>query len=182
MVFVSEAVLLDISFDAGRTGLKQLITDGALLTASHAAYDEGVLGGRERARAGPPRPAPMKSRLVRVRFREPVPHGNSVVLTLRWEAAGDGDGLFPALDADITITPVAARATLLRVEGSYRAPSGAPGSAPDPTILYRIATTTIRAFLGHLGDVITGPGPIVEAEPGGGGLAPPSWPPEPGDI
>jgi hypothetical protein len=46
---------------------------------------------------------------------------------LRWEATGPGGRLFPALDADITLTPAGEHATLLGLAGCYRPPLGSWG-------------------------------------------------------
>jgi hypothetical protein len=92
-----------------------------------------------------------------VHFRDLVMRDDSAVLTLRWEATGPGGRLFPALDADITLTPAGERATLLRLAGSYRPPLGSLGAGLDRAILHR-AAATIRAFLSRVADSI-GPGP-----------------------
>jgi hypothetical protein len=41
-------------------------------------------------------------------------------------------GLFPALDADITLTPAGEDATVLRLAGAYRPPLGPPRRQPRP--------------------------------------------------
>lgn len=46
---------------------------------------------------------------------------------LRREAAGPYGRLFPALDADITLTPAGQQATVLELAGAYRPPLGAAG-------------------------------------------------------
>lgn len=67
------------------------------------------------------------STLVQVHFRDLVTREGSAVLALRWEAAGPRGGLFPALDADITLTPAGEQATVLELAGAYRPPLGAAG-------------------------------------------------------
>ena len=62
------------------------------------------------------------SKLVEVRFLEVVTRGESVVLVLRWEATGPGSGLFPVLDADISVTPAGEHFTRLSLAGIYRPP------------------------------------------------------------
>jgi hypothetical protein len=46
---------------------------------------------------------------------------------LRWNAIGPGGRLFPALDANITLTAHGEQATWLRLAGAYRPPLGAAG-------------------------------------------------------
>jgi len=78
-------------------------------------------------------------------------------LTLRWESTGPGGRLFPALDADITLTLAGEHATLLLLAGSCRPTLGSLGAGLDRAILHR-AAATIRAFLSRVADS-TGPGP-----------------------
>ena len=79
-------------------------------------------------------------------------------LTLRWESTGPGGRLFPALDADITLTPAGEHATLLGLAGSCRPPPGSLGAGLDRAILHRVAAATIRAFISRVADSIdTGP-------------------------
>jgi len=94
---------------------------------------------------------------VEVRFRDLIFHGQSAVLTLRWEATGPGGGLFPALDADITLTPDGDNATLLAISGAYRPPLGKLGATIDRTILRRVTTATARSFLTGIGNAISDP-------------------------
>lgn len=100
---------------------------------------------------------PALSKLVRVRFREPVRRHAVTVLTLRWEATGATGRIFPVLDADITLTPDGEDATLLGLEGVYGPPGGALGAGLDRVILHRIATATVRSFLTRIADAITNP-------------------------
>jgi hypothetical protein len=114
------------------------------------------------------------SRLVRVHFRDLVTREGSAALALRWEAAGPCGGLFPALDADITLTPAGEQATVLEVAGAYRPPLGAAGAGLDRVILHRLAAATARTFLNRLADAIAHPGGAAGRERGLAGAAP-SW-------
>jgi hypothetical protein len=67
------------------------------------------------------------SKLVEVLFLEVATRGESAVLALRWEATGPGGRLFPALDADMSLTPAGQHSTRLSLTGAYRP---APGYAP----------------------------------------------------
>jgi hypothetical protein len=152
-------MLLDVSFNAAQARLANLTREGTLLDASQDAYGQGIIGV---VRIGPLGSAPGMSRLVEVHFRDLVIHENSAVLTLRWEAIGPGGGLFPALDADITLSPAGEDATLLTLAGAYRPPLGTLGARLDQAILQRVAAATIRAFLDRVVDAIAYPASAAE--------------------
>ena len=160
-VFVSEEASLDVSFPVAQARLTGLIRGGLLGSASAQAYRDGITG---------------LARLVQVHFQDPRATGESARLALRWEAAGPGGGLFPVLDADITLTAAGKHSTTVTLTGAYR-PS--PGSELDRAILRQVATATIRAFLYRVTEAISHParaaGPATEAaDPD-----PPPLPPEP---
>jgi hypothetical protein len=170
-VFAGDEMLLDVSFNAARARLANLTRGGMLLDASQDAYGEGITGV---ARIGPPGSVPGMPRLVEAHFRDPVIREDTAVLTLRWEAIGPGGGLFPALDADITLSPAGDHATLLTLAGAYRPPPGALGARLDPAVLQRVAAATIRAFLGRVADAIAHPASAAERTRGQAG-ADRSW-------
>jgi hypothetical protein len=153
-VFIEDEVLLATGFDAARAGLAKLGSDNALTSASEDAYSEGVT---ELIRVGPLGPVPGTSKLVQVRFQHLVTRDGHAGLAVRWEATGPGGSLFPALDADITVTPAGGQAAVLRLAGSYRPPLGRVGTALDMAIMHRVATATIRTFLDRLAAAIAGP-------------------------
>jgi len=101
-VFIGTEIQLDIGFSAAQARLANLARGGLLRRVSHDAYDEWGAG---LARVGPLGAAPGMSRLVRVEFRDLVARAEAAVLALRWEATGAAGGLFPVLDADITLAP-----------------------------------------------------------------------------
>src|SRR5712691_5189150 len=148
-MFVGHEVRLDVSFAVAREGLARLSESGALFEPSKDAYTGldrvGVAG---------------LSKLVRVQVRELSWTDRSAGLALRWEAAGPGGGLFPVLDADLTLAALGEGA-VLRMSGSYRPPLGSVGEALDRTILHRVAAATVRSFLTRVAAQITDqPGPV----------------------
>lgn len=143
-MFVGHETQLAVGYDTARERLATLIATGSLATVSEDVYGEGMTA---LLRVGPGRPGLGVSRLVRVRFRELISRGHSAVLTFRWEAVGPGGGLFPALDADLTLSPLPGERCLLRVDGVYRPPLGSVGAAIDRVFLNRIAAATIREFV-----------------------------------
>jgi len=148
-MFVGDEMQLEIGFAVARDRLRQLAEAGALLGSSEDAYDHATTGLQ---RVG----VPGLSKLVRVQVRELAWTDRSVGLAIRWEATGPGGGLFPVLDADITMTPAGEQLTILAVAGSYRPPLGTMGAALDRAVLHRVASATIRAFLAQVARRITG--------------------------
>jgi len=159
-MFVREEVLVAVGLDVAQARLANMVHGGSLLKAAQATYGEGITG---MLRVGPLNSAPVLSRLVEVNFRELVRHEQSAVLTLRWKAIGPGGGLFPVLDADITLTAVDEASTQMRLDGAYRPPLGAAGASLDRAILHRIAAATMRSFIGQLADRIAEPDLAAEA-------------------
>jgi len=153
-MFVREELALDVGYEAARAQLASVMHGGFLRTASESAYDNGLV---ILIRVGPLGDVPGVSKLVRVHFRELVTRPDSTVLTLRWEATGPGGRLFPALDADITLTPSGADETRLTLTGAYRPPLAAIGSGLDRAILGRVASATIRSLLSRLAIAIIDP-------------------------
>ncbi len=153
-MFVSGEVLLDVSFAAAQARLASLARGGSLLSASQAACGDGITG---LARVGPLGGGPGMSRLVQVHVRDLVTREGSAVLALRREAAGPGGGLFPALDAGITLTPAGDQASLLKLAGAYRPPLRGLGAGLDRAIMHRVATATTRTFMNRVAGGIAHP-------------------------
>ena len=108
-MFVGDEVRLDIGFAAARERLLRLGEGDALMATSAEAYGPGL------TRVG----VAGVSKLVRVQARVLSWTDVSAGLALRWEAIGSGSGLFPALDADLTLAPAGA-GTMLTLASAYR--------------------------------------------------------------
>jgi hypothetical protein len=172
-MIVSDSVRLDVGFDVARVRLANMIHENTLLAASRHAYGEGQAA----VRVGPVGDAPGLSKLVDVQFRDLVTRADSALLTLRWEASGARGGLFPALDADITLSPSGEHASVLRLDGAYRPPLGGIGAGLDRALLHRVAMATIANFIGRIADAIIDP--AASAVPTAELAAPaeaPGWP------
>jgi hypothetical protein len=157
-MFVGEEMRLDLGYAIARERLMRLAEGATLLSTSEDAYDRATAG---LAKVG----VPGLSKLVRVQVRELTRTEGSAGLAIRWEATGPGGGLFPVLDADITLAPAGDtgnagdagdRASVLVVAGVYRPPLGALGQALDRAILHRVAAATIRGFLAGVAARIAG--------------------------
>ena len=101
-MFLGAEIGLDVGFNAAQARLANLARGGLLQRVSHHAYDELGTG---LARVGPLGAAPGTSRLVAVRFSDMAIHEDFAIEAMRREAIGPGGALFPALDADIKLTP-----------------------------------------------------------------------------
>jgi len=160
-VFLQDEVRLPLGLATAQARLASLAASGLLLNAAQAAAGDGnsVL-----ARVGPLGPVPGLSRVVEVQFQDLIVRGESAQLALRWQAAGGGGGLFPALDADITLTAVDDEATTMTLAGVYRPPLGNLGAGLDQAVLHRVARATIRHFLSRLASAIAQPHPAAEPQ------------------
>jgi hypothetical protein len=152
-MFVREEARLSVEFAVACTALASLAPVGRLLDASQAAYVDGVAG---LAKVGPPGTWPDLSKLVMIHVGDMAVTASSARLPLRWEATGPGSGLFPALDADVSVTAAGDHATILTLTGVYRPPLGKLGTLLDRALLSRLATATIRDFVGRLAQAIEG--------------------------
>ncbi len=139
-MFVGDQVRLDVSYAVGRERLLRLGENGALFGPSDEAYGTARVG------------VPGVSKLIRVQARELAWTDMSAGLALRWEATGPGSGMFPVLDADLTLSPVPGpgSGSVLELAGVYRPPLGLVGQALDRAVLHRVAMTTVRRFLAQV--------------------------------
>jgi hypothetical protein len=121
---------------------------------SQGVYGDGVSG---LVRVGPLGAARGVSKLAGVHLLDVAVRGESAVLPLRWQAAGPGGALFPALDADLALTPAGDHATRLSLAGAYRPPLGPVGAGLDKAIFHQVAQATVRSLLARVADTLTRP-------------------------
>ncbi|MGH3188470.1 MAG: hypothetical protein ACRDOL_14590 [Streptosporangiaceae bacterium] len=159
-MFIGAEVRLGLGFNTAQARLADLVRGGLLRHASDDAY-RGLGSGL--TRVGPLGTAPGMSKLVVVRFSELAVHEDFAIVAMRWEAAGLGGALFPALDADITLTEAPHDTAILAIWGVYRPPFGALGAGLDQAVLRRVAQATIRTFTHRIGSAITDPAASPEA-------------------
>ncbi len=164
-MFLSDQRVLPVSLGAARARLENLVHGGWLGGASEAVYQGGI---DYLLRAGPLGDLPGVSRLVRVQFLDPVDRDNSVTTGMRWEALGVTGGLFPVLDANITLATEGDERTRMTLTAVYRPPFGALGA-----LLHSVAVTTIYSLMTHIARALEGVAPApgdagapVWSEPG----------------
>jgi hypothetical protein len=156
VVFVAHDVLLDVAFAVARPRLVSLASSRALLDASRVAYEEGLTS---LIRTGPTSADAAESRLARVKFLPPVERPDTTTVGLRWEASDPATGLFPVLDADITLAVASEHTTTLTLSGVYRpasdgvAPLGAP--VPDGAGPGLVADVAVRSLLRYAAAYLT---------------------------
>jgi len=160
VMFVSDQRLCPVSFGAARARLVNLAYGGRLSQVSAAAYQDGL---DQLLRVGPFGDVPGLSRLVQAHFLDPVDRDGSVTIGMRWQVTGVTGRLFPALDADITLTPEGGQNTQVTLTGVYRSPLGALGAGLDRALLHHVATATIRSLLTHMGRALEGVEPSADA-------------------
>ena len=173
-MFIGAEIRLDVGFHAAQARLANLARGGLLRRASGSAYHEWQA---DLARVGPWGTMLGMSRLVQVRVRDMVTQGDSAIWAMRWEVTGPGGALFPALDADIKLTPAGEDAATLAISGVYRPPFGSLGAGLDRAIMHRVAEATIRSFTEQIGTAIAHPAAPPQA--GHTAILPEAWP-EPG--
>ena len=102
-------------------------------------------------------------------FLPPVERPGTTTVGLRWEASGAATGLFPVLDADITLAVASEHTTTLTLSGVYRPASdgaarhdaaghgaallGAP--VPDETDPGLVADVAVRSLLRYAAAYLT---------------------------
>jgi hypothetical protein len=171
MMFVAHDVLLDVTFGMARPRLVSLASSRALVDASRAAYQEGLVSHIRAGAAPGQAESERTTRLAQVRFLPPVERAHSTTIGLRWEASGLSAGLFPVLDADITLAVAGEQTTTLTLSGVYRtaaeaaallgapvpdAVAGGGGLAVSPAEAGLMGDIAVRALLRYAAGHLTG--------------------------
>jgi hypothetical protein len=149
-MFVSVEVRLRIKMPTAQARLAGLVHDGSLRSASAVAYARGD------GPASVGSPGSGAARLVDVRVLDLVRLDGSAGLAVRWEAMGPDSELFPALDADVTLTQSDVGDAVLALKGVYRPARGAIAAQKDDTGMRGIASSTVREFINTVAAYLTG--------------------------
>jgi hypothetical protein len=162
-MFVAGQARAEVSFALAQARLARLAHAGGLLGASQGAYGAGPAFF---VPADPPGDEPAAAGLAGAHFGDMIADSDSARMPLRWEAvAPDGD-LFPALDADLTLSPAGDQATTLMLAGVFRLLPGTQGNGMDHALVRHVATATIQAFLDRIAAALTVPAPVPEWDGG----------------
>lgn len=108
-------------------------------------------------RVGPQRLGEFVARTVLVRLGEPNVHGEVVRVPIRWEDA-QHPALFPVLDGDLEVAPLAEDSCRVVLYAAYRPPLRAVGRVIDEALLHRVAESTVRAFLRRAAEALAADG------------------------
>lgn len=154
-VFLGDHILLDVDFDAARYQLGRLAGNGVLLSAAEYAYGMVITGLVETVG-----PAAGMSRLAGVRAEDVTETPDGARLWLRWEAIGPDGAVYPALDADLTLTPAGETTTSLALAGVYRLPGQAEAEF-GPGIVRCFAAVAIRSFIARLACALMHPASVA---------------------
>lgn len=151
-MFVTEETTIALPFGWAVAQLGSTIESGRLDEVSDHAYAAGLA---VLARAAPPGDVRGLAKSVQVRLSGPRGRKTGVGYALRWEASGPAGGLFPVLDADLSLIRVDASRTRLAITACYRSSSGTPGVQLDRLLLSRTARTTLRSLLDSIAREMT---------------------------
>lgn len=149
-MFVGAQTKVKVPFRRAATLLDAAVADGGLTAVSqHAAAD----GLTYLARVHPTR-AGRLGKEVRVRLLPSHWVGGHVVIALRWEPTGPTAGLFPSLDADVSLHDDDP-GSVVSIVGCYRPPLGALGMRFDRALLSRAAQATLQALTDEIAHRLT---------------------------
>ena len=98
---------MPLGIGTARARLAGLADGGWLAAACAAAYQDGL---DRLLWAWPPERTPARPSLTKSHFLDPIHRPSSTTMGMRWEATGLTGRPFPALDANITLTPAGGQA------------------------------------------------------------------------
>lgn len=123
---------------------------GDLTGWADAAYRDGE---ELRARVGVGGKRPVIAKTVTLEVGRPVRSPHQTTIPLAWKATG-APGLFPQMNADLTIARLGPDMAQLGFSGSYEAPGGPVGQAIDAALLHRIAEASVKSFVDRIADAV----------------------------
>ena len=101
---------------------------------------------------------------VAVELGEPMRLPSRTVLPIRWRPT-TGDGLLPALDADIEVARLTPESAQLSMSARYVPAGRAHGNSVDRGILHRVAEATVKDFIDRVGAMLIGSAASVGSPP-----------------
>jgi hypothetical protein len=151
-MFVTEETTLGLPLGRAVAQLGSAVESGWFGEVSDHAYAAGLAVP---TRAGPLGDVCGPAKTVQVRLSGPRERMTGVAYALRWVATGPAGGLFPVLDADLSLTRVDASRSRLAIIACYRPALGTPSVRPDRLLLSRVARATLRPLLDSLAQEMT---------------------------
>jgi hypothetical protein len=86
--------------------------------------------------------------------------GPRMRIDLRWKALRAA-GIFPSMEAELSIYPLSADETQLDLHGTYKPPLGALGGAVDRLVGHRIAEASVHRFIEDVAKSLRSDLPVV---------------------
>lgn len=147
-VFVRAQVNVKLPYAVAAPRLAALLYGDALRNATDEAYETGL--ATIAMRVGPAGDVAALSKEVRVDLLPPRFTPTDMRVPLRWVATGITGHLFPALDADLTLSQSSPEVSSLTVDARYQPLLGGLGAQIDRALLSRAADRTMEALLRRL--------------------------------
>jgi hypothetical protein len=147
-VFVYYFAQLHRPFEKAEERVSRLLRD--LTGWADAAYRDGE---ELRARVGVGGKRPFIAKTVTLDVGRPVRSPNQTTIPLSWKATGP-PGLFPVMNADLTVARLGPDMAQLGFSGSYQAPGGPVGQAIDEALLHRIAESSVKTFVDRIAEAV----------------------------
>lgn len=139
-MFVEASAPVALPVAAARAALAVALAGPGMAEESSRAYAQGLSAVHDVE-------ARRVSKKVQIHTLPSRTVGETTVVPIRWEATGVAGDVFPALDADLCLTPVNDVTSLLSLIGRYAPPFGLVGQALDRTLLSGTAQTSVDSFV-----------------------------------
>jgi hypothetical protein len=153
-MFAADEVPLDLSFGAAAARLAEVARTGLLTRVSQGTCGEGVTGLVRVGPLGAAPGCPSWPGCICWTCRSAV---SPPSCRCGGRRPGPGGALFPALDADLALTPAGEHVTRLSLAGAYRPPLGPVGAGLDQAVFHKVAQATVRSLLARVADTLTRP-------------------------
>jgi hypothetical protein len=116
-------------------------------------------------RIGPTWASGRAARKVVVTLGQPHERGDALIVPVSWRSS-DLPGLFPVLDGDLELAPLAPERCRVSLSASYLPPFGELGRRLDRALLHRVARSTARSFLARLAESLELDDPAAAGQSG----------------
>jgi hypothetical protein len=88
----------------------------------------------------------MVAKTVAMEMSEPIQRADSTSVPLSWWATGT-PGLFPTMDAELSVAAMGPELTQVSFHGTYKPPLGVLGHVLDRAVLHRFAESSVKDFV-----------------------------------
>jgi hypothetical protein len=148
IVFIYYFAQLRQPFEKAEDRVCRLLRD--LTGWADAAYRDGE---ELRARVGVGGKRSVIAKTVTLDVGRPVRTAHQTTVPLSWKATG-APGIFPQMNADLTVARLGPDMAQLGFSGSYEPPGGPVGQAIDEALLHRIAESSVKGFVDRIAEAV----------------------------